>query len=82
MSCCDYKTLNELGQKSTGSVPIQRTTVTGHYIVPDYKAPSYNTLMHGVRNPSCAGFFNIMSAYGKNAANCNQQYSLTKCNTR
>ena len=78
-NCCDYSTLSEMNRQNKGSIPVPRTTVNGVQIVPDYKAPTYNTLTHGVRNPECSGFFNIMSAYGRKAANCNQQYSARKC---
>ena len=75
---CDYVLLKNLSRHS-GKVPVPRRTVTGVQIIPDYKAPTPDTLTHGVRNPGCSGFFNIMNAYGRNAAQCNQQYSMRKC---
>ena len=82
MSCCDYSTLGDMNQQKKGMIPIPRTTVIGVQIVPDFKAPTYDTLTHGVKAPGCSGFFNIMSAYGKNAAMCDQQYSSRPCPCR
>ena len=38
-----------------------------------------DTLTHGGKSSGCSGFFNITTAYGKNAANCDQQYAVRPC---
>ena len=78
---CSYATLSHYNNRSSGSMSspaVPRTTVSGMYIVPSYGAPGYSALTHGAA-PSCSGFFNITSAYGKNASNCNTQYVQKLC---
>ena len=77
---CAYRTLNNYNQMGKGtSPPVPPTTVIGKYIVPMYGAPGYNTLTHGLKGPSCSGFFNIVDAYGKGAENCSTQYATRLC---
>jgi hypothetical protein len=65
--------------QSVGMPYVPATTVSGFYITPNYDTIGYNALTHG-DSPSCAGYFNIEGAYGKNAANCNTQYTQRLCN--
>ena len=76
---CQYSTLNTYNRTSfLGNVPpVPPTTVTGFYVVPDYKSITYNSLVGAV--PSCTGYRNIQSAYGEDAADCNQQYVRKSC---
>ena len=62
-----------------GAPHVPATTVSGLYVVPEYGTIGYSALTHG-EAPSCAGYFNIESAYGKGAANCNTQYMQRMCN--
>ena len=75
MPGCGYKTLNNL---SSGNLP-KKQDLIGIQIIPDYKAPTLNTLTHGVKNPGCSNFFDITTAYGKNASQCNQKYIDRPC---
>ena len=82
--CTQYATL---GGYTGGSAcsrgispPVPTTNVSGYYIVPSYSAPGYNTLQHGDQN-SCRGsnYFNIYTAYGQNAGNCQTKYMGAIC---
>jgi len=78
-SSCSY---NSLGAYYAGAqwtpMPSNAKVVTGHYVVPAYNAPSYDTLGHGLA-PTCGGYFNIQTAYGKGASQCNQAYVTSMC---
>jgi hypothetical protein len=84
-SSCSYTNLQNYNSSTAGSLghPAERsvraTTVSGNYVVPNYSAIGYNALTHGEQG-SCSGYFNITSAYGANANNCNTQYSNSPCN--
>ena len=76
-SPCSYATLcayNSGGQMAP--MPSNARNVSGSYIVPSYSAPGYDTLS---RSGSCAGYYNINSAYGQNSGTCNQQYLSSLC---
>jgi len=76
---CSYSNLcryNSGVQMAPGSSKAK--VVTGQYIVPAYNAIGYNALTHGGVG-SCSGYFNIGSAYGKDAAQCNQAYVTSLC---
>ncbi len=45
-----------------------------NYIVPQFHAITYDALTHGLA--PTVGYFNITSAYGSGAGNCNTQYKL------
>ena len=63
-----------------GSPPLLATTVTGMYVVPDYSTIGYDSLTHGM-GPYPQRYFNIRSAYGAGAGNCNTQYMTRMCNS-
>lgn len=78
-SACAYANLNNYNNGVQGMrPPVPASTVSGQYIVPNYGAPGYNTLMHN-NAPSCSGYFNIQSAYGNDGSGCNTQYSTKLC---
>jgi len=78
---CNYASLARYNaNKGVSGIPVPRTNVSGVYLVPTYGAPGYNTLTHNSA-PSCSGFFNINTAYGQNANNCNTQYVKSMCNS-
>ena len=81
---CDYVSLANYNSSSAGTLGnptyMHATDVVGHYVVPNYSAIGYNALTHGGATPSCSGYFNIASAYGANAGNCNTQYMNSSCN--
>ena len=86
---CDYTTLGNYNATSQGTMNQARAQAApqvgpggqqqGIYIVPNYGAPGYDTLTHGRKTPTCSGFFNITSAYGANANNCNTQFVQRLC---
>ena len=77
---CAYATLAKYNQGSVGMKPqVTPGTVSGHYIVPSYSAPGYNTLTHGRTAPSCSGFFNITNAYKGAEGACNQKFVRKLC---
>ena len=78
----NYNGINGSGNYGKGNVGqpiVPPTTVLGTYIVPNFGGISYDALTHGSA-PGCAGYFNIVGAYGKDAANCNTQFSQRLCN--
>jgi hypothetical protein len=77
-NACSYANLANYNSNYSLGVPIPLTTTSGSYIVPGYTAPSYSTLTHNMP-PTCGGYFNIIQAYGKHAANCDTQYNKVKC---
>ena len=80
-SACAYATLSAYNNGSQGlsHIPQTRGQVNGMYIVPQYSVPGYDSLTHGQNAGSCSGFFNITSAYGKGANNCNTTYVKKLC---
>lgn len=81
-SSCSYKHLSTM---NTGSKPAHHASSKGHFMVPTYGAPGYNTLNHGVdaKHANCNGHFTISQAYsnGKgNSGKCNQKYVKKMCN--
>ena len=78
-SGCAYASLSHYnnGAKSLGLPTAGQPS--GHYVVPKFGAPGYDTLQHGSDVPSCSGYFNIANAYRKNAGQCNQQYMRKLC---
>lgn len=75
-SSCSYATLDNYNKSDGMQVPRPTGNATG-YIVPDYGAPGYNTLIHGPA--TCSGYPEIANAYGSKDGNCNQQYVRTMC---
>jgi|TARA_B100000902_G_C27294063_1_gene908882 hypothetical protein len=59
--------------------PIPKSTTQNLYIVPNFSAIGYDALTHGLKTPTCSGFYNITDAYGKGANNCNAQYIKQSC---
>ena len=83
-AACSYATLSQYNSNGQLNVPVPDRTraVSGMYVVPTYGlGAGYNSLTHGNKAGSCNGFFNITSAYGRNANNCNTQYVKTLCNS-
>lgn len=75
---CSYANLAAYNNGGKGmQPPVPRGTVSGVYVVPNYGAPGYDTLMHGSA-PSCSGYFNIDGAY-RGGGDCNQQYVKKLC---
>ncbi len=62
--------------------PVPMSSVSGYYIVPAYSAIGYQTLTAQGRGDPCnagGNYFTIMSAYGAEADNCQQQYMGSLC---
>ena len=76
---CSYARLASYNKGSNNGPAITPGSVSGKYIVPAYGAPGYNTLTaKGV--PSCSGYYNINSAYGKNSGEgCSTQFVQKLC---
>jgi hypothetical protein len=73
---CQYAPLGQYTSGYAYGFTPQGKTISGKYIVPNYEPINHNSL---VMSGSCAGYPNIMNAYGKTAGNCNTQYSTTSC---
>ena len=76
---CNYTTLSHYNVGAMAMQSPTNVTTTGKYVVPQFSAPTYDTLMHGAV-PSCSGYFNINSAYKTSSdGNCAQQYVTKLC---
>lgn len=80
---CNYSRLGVYTSGFRGiSPPVPMTTVSGYYVVPNYSAPGYDALTHGVPG-GCGdvsnGYFQIGRAYGYGANNCATTYSASLC---
>lgn len=79
---CNYARLGAYTASFRGiQPPVAMSTVSGYYVVPDYTAPGYNTLL---KTPpgSCSsgsGYTQIPFAYGAGANNCMTSYSASIC---
>ena len=83
-SSCSYVNLQNYNSQAAGTlgkpaVSRNASAVSGYYVVPNYSAIGYNALTHGQQQPSCSGYFDITSAYGAGASQCDQQYSNRTC---
>ena len=82
-SACTYNSLSKyFGNRST-LAPVPKSIVEneGEYVTPNYKPITYNTLVsHDGIPQSCSGYYNIGSAYGKDAANCSTKFETRSCN--
>ena len=76
---CNYVTLARYNNGARAGPPIPAGNVSGYYVVPRWSAPGYATLTHNQKYPSCSGFFNIQSAYGRGAGACNTSFSQRLC---
>jgi len=72
---CSY---NSLGAYNQGGAmaPVPHGSVTGKYVVPQYKAIGYDALTRG---GNCSGYPSIHKAYGAGAGKCNQAYVTSLC---
>lgn len=76
---CSYATLSNYNNGNQGVRPaMPASSVSGHYIVPSYSAPGYDTLSHGSA-PSCSGYFSVQNAYGGKDGSCGTNYVQNLC---
>lgn len=70
---CSYASLGHynqgIGMGAMAPVP-SGTPSMAVQVVPTFGSPSYNTLQHGQKYPSCSGYFSISSAYSSFPNNC------------
>lgn len=77
-AACSYTNLGHYNTPySMGVAPVGKP-VTGHYIVPQWSAISYDSLTGD--SDSCSGYGTINSAYGKGAGRCKTTYTTSVCN--
>lgn len=74
---CAYGSLGNYNSNYSMGVPPMGKPSAGAYVVPTYSPPSYDTLIAKVPSPS--GYFNITTAYGQGAGNCQQTYTTSLC---
>jgi hypothetical protein len=77
---CSYAALGNYDDGYSMNVPAQGKVTSGAYIVPTWSPISYDSLTSKV--PSCSGYSNIDSAYGKDAARCQTTYRTSLCGNR
>jgi hypothetical protein len=76
-SSCSYAPLGQYSGDYSMGVPFQGKVTSGAYIVPTWGAIGYDALTNKV--PNCSGYFDVNSAYGSNAGNCQTTYRTSLC---
>lgn len=71
---CSYNTLCSYNSNSMG---FKHKPTKGVYVVPNYTAPGYDTLVG--KPGSCGCYGNISNAYGSHGGRCNQAYTTSLC---
>jgi hypothetical protein len=80
-SGCSYANLSHYNNGLKG-MHFPKYPPKGHYVVPAYDSPGYDTLTHKKYNDSCCGspYTNIRAAYKTHDGNCHQKYVHMNCN--
>lgn len=76
-SACSYAPLGKYTGDYSMGVPFQGKLSNGNYIVPTWSAIGYDDLTNKV--PNCSGYFDVNSAYGSGAGNCQTTYRTSLC---
>lgn len=76
-SSCQYAPLGQYTGDYSMGVPFQGKVSSGNYIVPQWGAIGYDALTNKV--PNCSGYFDVNSAYGSDAGNCQTTYRTSLC---
>lgn len=77
-SACSYAPLGQYNATySMNNVPFQGTVTSGSYVVPSWSPIGYDALVN--QAPSCSGYFDVQSAYGVDAGNCQTNYTTSAC---
>jgi hypothetical protein len=76
-SACNYAPLGQYTADYSMGVPFQGKVTNGLYVVPTWGAIGYDALTNNV--PNCSGYFDVNSAYGANAGNCQTTYRTSLC---
>lgn len=76
-SSCSYAPLGQYTADYQMGVPFQGKVSSGQYIVPTWGAIGYDSLTSKV--PSCSGYYDVNSAYGADAGNCQTTYRTSLC---
>jgi len=79
-SACSYAPLGQYNGDYSMGVPFQGKVTNGSYVVPTWGGISYDALTNKV--PSCSGYFDVNSAYGSDAGNCQTTYRTSLCGGR
>jgi hypothetical protein len=76
-SSCSYAPLGQYSADYSMGVPFQGKLTNGAYVVPTWGAIGYDALTNKV--PNCSGYFDVNSAYGADAGNCQTTYRTSLC---
>jgi len=76
-SACSYAPLGQYTGDYSMGVPFQGKVSSGLYIVPTWGAIGYDALTNKV--PNCSGYYDVNSAYGADAGNCQTTYRTSLC---
>lgn len=76
-AACNYAPLGQYNDGYNMGVPPQGRATKGVYITPVWGGIGYDALINKV--PNCSGYFDINSAYGANAGNCQTTYRTSLC---
>ena len=77
---CSYADLANYNAGYSMNIAPQGKVISGKYIVPTWSAISYKSLENDV--PTGSGYFNVTSAYGSDAGNCQTTYRTSLCGNR
>lgn len=76
-SACSYAPLGQYNGDYSMGVPFQGKVTSGAYIVPGWGNLGHDSLANKV--PNCSGYFDVNSAYGADAGNCQTTYRTSLC---
>jgi hypothetical protein len=79
-AACSYASQGNYTADYSMSVPFQGKLSKGMYITPSWGSIGHADLTNKV--PTCSGYFDVNSAYGSNAGNCQTTYRTSLCGNR
>ena len=79
-AACSYASQGNYTADYSMSVPFQGKLSKGMYITPSWGSIGHDDLTNKV--PTCSGYFDVNSAYGSNAGNCQTTYRTSLCGNR
>lgn len=75
-----YNTLGCYQGANSTMTPLKAGATSGVFLTPNWGAPGYDALTHGVPG-GFQQYFSITDAYGKGAGSCNNSYTTRLCGT-
>ena len=77
---CSYSSLGQYTGDYSMGVPFQGKVVSGSFVVPSWGSIGIDDLTN--KTPNCSGYFNVTTAYGAGAGNCQTTYTTKLCGSK